>query len=105
VTSAPLATQRKVIEMKISHQTKSRNNSAKAERHTDIRMWQESPLPPAPLTIKQLADRWGLTPNTLCQWRSQRRGPDYIKLGRKTVVYPIDAILAFERDGRLASLI
>lgn len=36
---------------------------------------------------------------TLRNWRSQGKGPDYIKIGR-TVKYPIDGIQAFLKANR-----
>ena len=47
------------------------------------------------LNQKQLARRWGLSPRTLERWRSQGRGPSYLKLvGR--VSYRLRDIEAFE---------
>jgi excisionase family DNA binding protein len=39
------------------------------------------------LTPKQVAELLGLPEGTLAQWRSQRRGPLYIKLGGRLVRY------------------
>lgn len=47
------------------------------------------------LTEIELAERWGISPKTLQRWRSERRGPSYIKLSKR-VTYPIEDILAFE---------
>jgi excisionase family DNA binding protein len=39
------------------------------------------------LTAKQAAEFLGLPDSTLAQWRSQRRGPPYIKLEGRLVRY------------------
>jgi predicted DNA-binding transcriptional regulator AlpA len=36
------------------------------------------------LTEQQTAELLGLQPITLCNWRSQRRGPAPVKIGRKS---------------------
>lgn len=52
----------------------------------------------ANLTATELIDRWGgvVSLQTLANWRSQGRGPSFLKVGRK-VLYPLDAIEEFER--------
>ena len=47
------------------------------------------------LNENELAQRWGISPKTLQRWRSEGRGPKYLKLSKR-VSYPLDAILAFE---------
>jgi len=44
-------------------------------------------VPGALLTSKQTAELLGLPEGTLAQWRSQRRGPPYIKLEGRLVRY------------------
>lgn len=58
------------------------------------------------LTPEQLADRWHMTVGGLSNWRGQRRGPKYMKIGGK-IHYPLTQVLIFEarcmietRDGR-----
>jgi len=48
------------------------------------------------LNENELAQRWGVSPKTLQRWRSEGRGPRYLKLSKR-VSYPLDAILEFER--------
>lgn len=48
------------------------------------------------LNEHELAQRWGLSPKTLQRWRSEGRGPRYLKLSKR-VGYPLDTILEFER--------
>ncbi|AOK05701.1 helix-turn-helix domain-containing protein [Burkholderia sp. AU28942] len=48
------------------------------------------------LSENELAQRWGISPKTLQRWRSEGRGPKYLKLSKR-VSYPLDAILEFER--------
>jgi predicted DNA-binding transcriptional regulator AlpA len=44
----------------------------------------------------ELAQRWGISPKTLQRWRSEGRGPRYLKLSKR-VAYPVDEILKFEK--------
>ena len=44
----------------------------------------------------ELAERWGLSPKTLQRWRSEARGPRYLKLSKR-VTYPLDEIIDFEQ--------
>ncbi len=58
------------------------------------------------LTTDQLAARWGMSPQTLENWRSSRprKGPDYIKLGdgrSAIVVYRIADVILYERKHRI----
>jgi predicted DNA-binding transcriptional regulator AlpA len=39
------------------------------------------------LNENELAQRWGLSPKTLQRWRSEGRGPRYLKLSKR-VSYP-----------------
>lgn len=50
------------------------------------------------LNAKDLVARWKdeVTTGTLANWRSQRRGPPFIKLGSK-VLYPVDKLEEWER--------
>lgn len=48
------------------------------------------------LTEIELAQRWGVSPKTLQRWRSEGRGPRYLKLSKR-VSYPLDAVVDFER--------
>lgn len=47
------------------------------------------------LNENELAKRWGLSPKTLQRWRSEGRGPRYLKLSKR-VGYLISEILEFE---------
>ncbi len=47
------------------------------------------------LNENELAQRWGVSPKTLQRWRSEGRGPRYLKLSKR-VRYPLEAILDFE---------
>ena len=51
------------------------------------------------LTTKQLAERWGLNPVTLSNWRTQGRGPSFIRIGSK-IMYPERLIIEMESDLR-----
>jgi hypothetical protein len=55
------------------------------------------------LTEKQLAERWGYSPNTLRKWRVEGRGPDFIKLIGRGIRYDLDVIKAVEIDSRRRS--
>ncbi|HKY46165.1 MAG TPA: hypothetical protein VJM50_23945 [Pyrinomonadaceae bacterium] len=52
---------------------------------------------PAYLTPAQLQARWenAVTTGTLSNWRSQGRGPSFVKFGR-SVRYPIQAVIDYE---------
>ena len=47
------------------------------------------------LNENELAQRWGVSPKTLQRWRSEGRGPRYLKLSKR-FSYPLEAILDFE---------
>lgn len=52
------------------------------------------------ITTQELAERWGIHPNTLSNWRSQNRGPKYVKIGgmkKSPVYYRLKDILAYEK--------
>lgn len=54
------------------------------------------------LNENELAQRWGISPKTLQRWRSEGRGPKFLKLSKR-VSYPLDAVLAFEECALQAS--
>ena len=43
----------------------------------------------------ELAARWNISPKTLQRWRSEGRGPRFMKMSKR-VVYPIDEVFDFE---------
>lgn len=49
------------------------------------------------LSPREVSQRWGnaITTGTLANWRAQRKGPPFQKLGAK-VVYPIESLEAWE---------
>lgn len=50
-------------------------------------------------TETELARRWNVSIKTLQRWRSEERGPPYIKLS-KAVRYPVDEIVTYEQLNR-----
>ena len=48
-------------------------------------------------TETELALRWNISIKTLQRWRSEGRGPRYLKLSKR-VSYPVDAVIEFERE-------
>jgi len=55
------------------------------------------------ITPAQLAIRWGLSLNTLSQWRAAGTGPAYLRLGdgeRPRIRYRMSDILAYERRAK-----
>ncbi len=50
------------------------------------------------LSEVDLAARWAMSSKTLTRWRTIRRGPPFVKLG-KTVRYAMSDVLEFERNG------
>ena len=49
------------------------------------------------LSENELAQRWGVSPKTLQRWRSEGRGPHYLKLSKR-VTYPIEIVTEYERS-------
>jgi hypothetical protein len=49
------------------------------------------------LNDRELSIRLGVARTTLQKWRQQSYGPAFLKLSSR-VVYPLDAVEAFERD-------
>ncbi|OSM07630.1 helix-turn-helix transcriptional regulator [Magnetofaba australis] len=49
------------------------------------------------LNVYQLSKRWGVSCQTLQNWRSQGRGPAYIKLGGR-VLYRLLDVESFEAE-------
>lgn len=47
------------------------------------------------LNENELAQRWGISPKTLQRWRSEGRGPRYLKLSKR-VSYPLESVIDFE---------
>lgn len=52
------------------------------------------------LTPDELVSRWKgcVKLTTLETWRVKKKGPEYIKIGQKGVLYPIQAVKEFERQ-------
>ena len=48
------------------------------------------------LNESEVANRWGVSPKTLQRWRSEGRGPKYLKLSKR-VGYPLESVIDFER--------
>jgi hypothetical protein len=46
---------------------------------------------------RELAERWGIAVTTLQKWRQIGYGPAFLKLSAR-VLYPIEAVEAFERE-------
>ena len=55
------------------------------------------------LNENELAQRWGVSPKTLQRWRSEGRGPRYLKLSKR-VGYPVDAVIEFGMPPSLRTL-
>ncbi len=53
------------------------------------------------LTTEEVADITGLSRETLAQWRSQRRGIPYLKIGR-SVRYAVDDVQAYLESCRVS---
>lgn len=54
------------------------------------------------MSENELAQHWGVSPKTLQRWRSEGRGPRYLKLSKR-VVYPLVEIRTFESNALYAS--
>ncbi len=49
-----------------------------------------------PLSAQDLADRWGISTDTLVMWRQHGKGPCFIQVGR-LIRYPVAEVASFER--------
>ena len=52
------------------------------------------------VTSFELAERWGLSHRTLANWRSQNKGPRYLKLGKESgshVLYKLSDVVKYEK--------
>lgn len=56
------------------------------------------------LTTAEVSERYGgkISTRTLANWRSQGKGPKFLKLQGK-VLYPLDEIVAWENNSRYSS--
>jgi hypothetical protein len=56
---------------------------------------------PEYLTVKELIGRWRgqISATTLANWRSERKGPAFIKIGGR-VLYPLADVIAYEAQSR-----
>ena len=50
----------------------------------------------------ELAQRWGVSSKTLQRWRTEGRGPHYLKLSKR-VTYPLEVVTEYERSALHAS--
>lgn len=50
-----------------------------------------------PLSTQDLADRWGVSTDTLAIWRQHGKGPCFIQVGR-LIRYPVTEVESFERN-------
>lgn len=50
------------------------------------------------LSEKELATRWGVTQRTIQKWRAEGIGPRWTVLGKSTVRYRLDDVLAYEAE-------
>jgi predicted site-specific integrase-resolvase len=44
------------------------------------------------LNTKQAAEKLGINPKTLTNWRAQGRGPEAIQLSKRVTRYPVESI-------------
>lgn len=49
------------------------------------------------MTTEELAKKWKMNPGSLANWRSEKKGPKFVKLGRK-VRYKLKDIERFEKS-------
>lgn len=56
---------------------------------------------PVHLSPAELVDRWRgqIAEHTLANWRSEGRGPDYMRIGGR-VLYPMAAVEAWEESNK-----
>lgn len=73
-------------------QTSSTSRAAKASATSTM-----APHERRVLTENELANRWGMSPKTLQRWRTEGRGPHFLKLSKR-VTYPLDVVVEYERN-------
>lgn len=56
------------------------------------------------LTTREVAEMLNLKPITVKLWRMQGKGPTWIKVGSKSVRYPLSGIEAFLKNSSNATL-
>ena len=64
------------------------------------------------LTTEQLAERYGLSPNTIKSWRAREYGPEYYELplslplarGNTRISYQLHAVLAWEEANAITPI-
>lgn len=49
-----------------------------------------------PVTELELAERWGITTRTLQLWRKKGIGPQFIRLGERSIFYRVSDVSAYE---------
>ncbi len=54
------------------------------------------------ITVQELAARWSMTEQALANWRTRGLGPDWTRLGKKTIRYDMSDIVAYEAEGQNA---
>lgn len=59
-------------------------------------------MKPILLTTEQAAQYLNLQPTTLCAWRCKGGGPEYIKLGKRSVRYTLNSLQDFVEKSTLA---
>ena len=75
-----------------THMDKRKTGSATANRR--LENWAQTVL----LSPRALAVRWDTSEGALTQRRRRGTGPPFIRLGPKTVRYPLAGVEALERD-------
>jgi predicted DNA-binding transcriptional regulator AlpA len=60
-------------------------------------------VPTKLITPPEAAEICGVAVNTLCDWRLHRVGPPYIRLGHRTVRYPLEELMVWIAQNRVAS--
>lgn len=56
------------------------------------------------LTTEELADRWGLHPGTIRNWRHEGRGPEWRKINKNPlgpVIYDMKTVLDYEKKNKM----
>ena len=61
------------------------------------------------LTTQQLAERYGLSPNTIKSWRAREYGPEYYELpfvafGNPKIRYQLHKVLAWEEANEITPI-
>lgn len=89
----------RVAKQRIANDRKSTNSSDGHDRNlTSTRAIKESIMQGKLLTENEMAEFFGIKPNTAAKWRYEGKGPGYIKLSNGIVRYDLKTLHQYIQD-------